>query len=37
MKNQKISIVGVPCDYGQQRRGVDMGQVQSDMQDYSNV
>lgn len=25
MMNQKISIVGVPCDYGQQRRGVDMG------------
>ena len=23
--NRKISIVGVPCDYGQQRRGVDMG------------
>ncbi|MGN7479506.1 arginase [Solibacillus silvestris] len=23
--NKKISIVGVPCDYGQQRRGVDMG------------
>lgn len=22
---QNISIIGVPCDYGQQRRGVDMG------------
>jgi arginase len=25
MKNKKISIIGVPSDYGQQRRGVDMG------------
>lgn len=25
MENKKISIIGVPCDYGQQRRGVDMG------------
>ncbi|MCP1146420.1 arginase [Lysinibacillus endophyticus] len=25
MKNNKISIIGVPSDYGQHRRGVDMG------------
>ena len=25
MKNKKISIIGAPSDYGQQRRGVDMG------------
>lgn len=25
MKNKHISIIGVPTDYGQQRRGVDMG------------
>ncbi|MCH7323943.1 arginase [Solibacillus sp. MA9] len=25
MENKNISIIGVPCDYGQQRRGVDMG------------
>ena len=25
MRNKTISIIGVPCDYGQQRRGVDMG------------
>lgn len=25
MKNRNVSIIGVPCDYGQQRRGVDMG------------
>jgi len=25
MKNRKISIIGAPSDYGQQRRGVDMG------------
>ncbi|RUL53522.1 MULTISPECIES: arginase [Lysinibacillus] len=25
MKNSKISIIGVPSDYGQHRRGVDMG------------
>lgn len=25
MENKKVSIIGVPCDYGQQRRGVDMG------------
>ena len=25
MGNKTISIIGVPCDYGQQRRGVDMG------------
>lgn len=25
MVNKNISIIGVPCDYGQQRRGVDMG------------
>lgn len=25
MKNTKISIIGAPSDYGQQRRGVDMG------------
>jgi arginase len=25
MENKYVSIIGVPCDYGQQRRGVDMG------------
>lgn len=25
MENRELSIIGVPCDYGQQRRGVDMG------------
>lgn len=25
MKSRNVSIIGVPCDYGQQRRGVDMG------------
>ena len=25
MENKNVSIIGVPCDYGQQRRGVDMG------------
>lgn len=25
MDRKKISIIGVPSDYGQQRRGVDMG------------
>ncbi|MEK4231093.1 arginase [Solibacillus sp. FSL H8-0538] len=25
MQGKTISIIGVPCDYGQQRRGVDMG------------
>lgn len=25
MVNKNVSLIGVPCDYGQQRRGVDMG------------
>jgi arginase len=25
MEKREVSIIGVPCDYGQQRRGVDMG------------
>ena len=25
MQQRSVSIIGVPCDYGQQRRGVDMG------------